>query len=79
MIAERVEKPRTLYKEYRDMLLELARIHLEIDIPKRRSGAASPILLHRLDRGGTVGRFGAFGLRTISGLPVSNYRPGGRQ
>ena len=79
MIAERAEKPRTLCEEYRDMLREPALIHLEIDIPKRRSGVASPIFLHRLDRGGTAERFGAFGLRTISGLPGPNDRPDERR
>ena len=77
MIAERVEKPRTLCEACRDILCEPTLIHLEIDIPKRRSGVASSVCFIDRTVGGTAGRFGVFGLRTISGLPGPNYRSGG--
>ena len=47
-IAELIEKWRTRCEEGRDVLLELARIHLEIDAPKRRIGADEPDWIFRL-------------------------------
>ena len=42
------EVQRARCEEYRDMLLNLARIHVEIDAPKRRVGADEPDWVFRL-------------------------------
>ena len=47
-ISERIEKERTRCEGCRDMLRELARIHLEIDAPKRRIGEDEPDCILRL-------------------------------
>ena len=46
--AEPIEKQRTRCEEARDVLRELARIHLEIDVPNRSIGADEPDWIYRL-------------------------------
>ena len=46
--GERIEIQRTRCEECRDMLRKLARIHLEIDAPKRRIVATEPDWIFRL-------------------------------